>query len=195
VDQRFAKAINRQWIVPPGQEALLTPEQLDGLTCICCGSSECPKTPVGWLGGCQVFACPACTDSALNDPGPFPDATQFLFVLHAAYMLAERRPYGMMQKLKDLYRILAVLPYVGREYTLASFAEDVYRLDRCYGRAKSPTGLVFRLDPGSTAARRRTNLLVVTSVFGAELTYYGIEFPPSLNLGKTIPSGPRSKAT
>ena len=113
---------------------------------------------------------------------PFTDAAQFLSALHAAYRLWAREPDGVLEKLKDLYRLLVVLPYVGKTYTLEDFGQDVYRLDRHYAAAEVDTGLRFRLDQGSTAARKRSNLLIVTSVEGAELTYYGIEFLPGLLL-------------
>jgi len=102
---------------------------------------------------------------------------QFLTVLNAVceLMLGGWQPGGM-QKLRDIYRILALLPQTGRNYSLQGFAYDVYLLDRHHLEAAAKSGLAFYLDRGSTAARKRSNLLVVTSSEGLELDYYGIEF-------------------
>lgn len=113
-------------------------------------------------------------ECAESDVGAF-SAGQFLRILHSVYLLMSRAP-GDMVKLVDLYRILSLVPAAGPLYTKAAFALDVYLLDRHHDEASSDSGLVFRLDPGSTAARRRSNLLFVTTRDGAEGRYYGIEF-------------------
>lgn len=112
-------------------------------------------------------------------------------MLHAVYELRSRWP-GALEKLRDIYRILALLPQSGRRYSLEAFAHDVYLLDRHHQEAAAQSGLTFRLQPGATAARRRSHLLVVFDSQGRERTYYGIEFPrrrsPESEVSLQIPS-------
>jgi len=53
----------------PFNPATLTPDQRDGLGCVHCGNGKQHRVPVGWVDGCQVFACtPVCPGFA-DPPG------------------------------------------------------------------------------------------------------------------------------
>jgi hypothetical protein len=99
----------------------------------------------------------------------------FLSTMHAVCELMSWR-HGGMQKLRNVHRILALLPQAGRHYSVEAFAQEIYLLDRHAHDAALKSGLAFSLDAGSTGARRRSNLLIVLSSQGAEHAYYGIEF-------------------
>jgi hypothetical protein len=99
----------------------------------------------------------------------------FLEALYAAYQLKSGKPHGSLEKFRDLYQVLTLLPQARHLYTLEQFAQDIYRLDR-EPRTITQSGVPYRLHPGSTGARKRSNLLIVQSIHGAELRYYGIEF-------------------
>jgi hypothetical protein len=103
------------------------------------------------------------------------NANQFLDMLYTVYQLLARKPYGAVVTFHDLYNILTLLPHARQEYTLSTFAMDIYRLDH-YPGITTKHGLHVRLHPGATAARRRENLLIMTTPQGEERTYYGIEF-------------------
>lgn len=107
--------------------------------------------------------------------GPKFNAAQFLDTLRIAYELKKGQRTGGVEKLVDIYRILTVLPLAKREYSLQEFARDIYLLDAS-GETMARDGLKARLHPGATAARNRSNLLVVVTRDGEERTYYGIEF-------------------
>ena len=116
---------------------------------------------------------------ALSNPSPGPsgpgeEAAQFLILLHHAYQLKTGQPHGLLEKLLDLYGIVSkARPKQGLE----TFTRQVYQLDQQWEVAQRQTGLHFRLHPGATAARKRSNLLVFHPEDRTrELTYYGIEF-------------------
>jgi|GEM_PF-237414 len=111
----------------------------------------------------------------LQKSGPRFNAAQFLDTLRAAYELKKGQRAGGVEKLVDIYRVLTVLPLAKREYSLQEFARDIYLLDAS-GETSARDGLKARLHAGATAARNRSNLLVVVTRDGEERTYYGIEF-------------------
>ena len=93
--------------------------------------------------------------------------------MHQAYQLKTGQPHGLVEKLLDLYGILSK---ARPKQSLEAFTRQVYHLDQQYEAAQRQTGLHCRLHPGATAAKRRSNLLILHLEPGAELTYYGIEF-------------------
>jgi hypothetical protein len=99
----------------------------------------------------------------------------FLEALYAAYQLKSGKPHGSVEKLRDLYQVLTILPQAQKLYTVEHFAQDIYRLDREQS-VVTQTGVPYRLHRGATAAKKRSNLLVLKSLEGTELRYYGIEF-------------------
>jgi hypothetical protein len=80
-----------------------------------------------------------------------------------------------MAKFKDLYPILTLLPLARQQYSLEEFAQDIHRLDQEL-TAVTRSGVPFRIEPGSTGGKKRSNLLIVQSRYGREVPYYGIEF-------------------
>lgn len=99
----------------------------------------------------------------------------FLDALYNAYLWQTGQTHGSLERLQDLYHILTIPRQARREYSLQRFGQDLYRLD-AQRDASTSSGAIFRLHPGATAARKRSNLIVVTSWQGEERTYYGIEF-------------------
>jgi hypothetical protein len=99
----------------------------------------------------------------------------FLEALYTAYLWQTGQTHGSVEKLLDLYRVLTIPLQARRKYSLHHFGQDLYRLDARIG-ATTSSGATFQLHPGATAARKRSNLIVVTSREGEERTYYGIEF-------------------
>jgi hypothetical protein len=110
------------------------------------------------------------TRAARNRP-----MSPFLEALYAAYQLKSGRLHGTMLRLKDLYPVLTLLPQVRQQYTLQQFGQDIHLLDHEL-RAVTRNGVPYRLDAGSTGAKKRSNLLIGQSLSGKEYTYYGIEF-------------------
>lgn len=46
----------------PPKRRSLTAAQLDGRACLHCGTDDGAMGPIGWIGGCQVFAHAACAE-------------------------------------------------------------------------------------------------------------------------------------
>ena len=106
--------------------------------------------------------------------GPGAEAAQFVTLLHQAYQLKTGQPHGLLEKLLDLYGIVSK---ARPKQSLETFTRQVYQLDQQGEAAQRQTGLHFRLHPGATAAKRRSNLLIFQPEDRTrELTYYGIEF-------------------
>lgn len=101
---------------------------------------------------------------------------EFIELLYAAYTRTTQTR-GSTERLLELYRTLTLLPSARRDYSVQEFARDVYLLDAS-GVSQTKDATPFRILPGATGARNRTNLLIVVTREGIEKTYYGIEFTP-----------------
>ncbi|HEY3998013.1 MAG TPA: hypothetical protein VGO93_04070 [Candidatus Xenobia bacterium] len=110
----------------------------------------------------------------LQKKSPKTNAAQFLETLLAAWqMLNQKR--GGAEKLLDIYKAITLLPSSRQDYSQQEFARDVYLLDAS-GLTATRQGVAYRLHPGATGAKDRSNLLVVVTREGLERNYYSIEF-------------------
>lgn len=112
--------------------------------------------------------------SSIQKKAPKLNVPQFLETLYSAWKLLNQKRGGM-EKLLDIYTCLTLMPTFRQEYSQQEFARDVYLLDAA-GLNASKEGVQFRLHPGATGAKTRSNLLIVVTREGVERNYYSIEF-------------------
>jgi len=102
-------------------------------------------------------------------PGPF------IASLYDTYKLLSRESQGTMVKFLDIYEAWCLRPGSKKEYSRQEFARDIYLLDAS-GERQTADGKTFRMHPGATASKNRSNLMVIITREGVERTYYSIEF-------------------
>jgi len=81
---------------------------------------------------------------------------------------------GIVLTLREIYRLLTLLPGQTKEYSLQEFARDIYLLDQS-GVNKTKNDFVIRL-PASTGTRSATGTIRVITREGQDKPYYGISF-------------------
>jgi hypothetical protein len=105
----------------------------------------------------------------------------FLQSLFAAYVTLAEAQRGRAKgaanpviRLRDIYRLLTLLPGQRREYSEQEFARDLYLLDQS-GELVTSRGDVLGFE-ASTGAKSESNVLTVVTQSGHEKRYYGITF-------------------
>jgi len=80
---------------------------------------------------------------------------------------------GTVVKLKEIYRLLTLLPGQNKNYSIQEFARDIYLLDKSLvNRTKKGFKVQF---PADTGTKTKNPLSVITED-GIEKIYYGISF-------------------
>jgi len=114
-----------------------------------------------------------------NKPVRF-KAEAFLECLFSAYthLVAARGKdllgTGPVVKLREVYRLLTLLPEQSKEYSLPEFGRDIYLLDQ-KGITRTNGGQVVSF-PASTGTRVSGAMITVITQDGREKNYYGICF-------------------
>ena len=104
----------------------------------------------------------------------------FLESLYSAYKtLIRRRAKDQVGKeivitLREIYKLLTLLPGQAKEYSHQEFARDIYLLDRS-GVTTTREGFVVSF-PASTGTRSNKNTIRVITQEGQDKPYYGISF-------------------
>jgi len=81
---------------------------------------------------------------------------------------------GHVMKLREIYRVLTLLPGQSKEYSLHEFSRDIYLLDKSRV-TRTRKGMVVSF-PASTGTRAATSGITVVTEHGEEKKYYGISF-------------------
>lgn len=81
---------------------------------------------------------------------------------------------GIVVNLKEIYRLLTLLPGQSKEYSLHEFARDIYLLDQSR-ITRTKKGLIVAF-PASTGTRANTGVITVITQEGSVKKYYGISF-------------------
>lgn len=106
---------------------------------------------------------------------------QFLESLFSAYdALRESRGRrgagnGAVVTLRDIYKLLTLLPGQSRDYSLQEFARDIYLLDRS-GVTETKKGCSVTLPGVSSGMRGTSGAIRVITQEGQDKLYYGISF-------------------
>lgn len=110
---------------------------------------------------------------------------EFLEALAEAYrtkVLADKGRQGWenhaVVRLRDLYKVLTMLPGQAREYTLQEFARDFYLLDQS-GENRTKDGLVLYPSAATGTKGPKPGTLKVITQRGEEKLYFGLSFQPA----------------
>lgn len=112
-------------------------------------------------------------------------AGAFLEALYQAYELAVQskssRRIGSVIQLRELYRLLTLLPGASSDYSLQEFGRDIYLLDQSR-EALTRKGMRLEFHVGAGAAIPAGAMTVVTQS-GAEKVYHGLTFVETTGVG------------
>jgi hypothetical protein len=100
--------------------------------------------------------------------------SEFLALLHRAYLHSTHAKETSVLTLAEIYDVLTLMPGTAKDYTKDDFAADLYLLDSS-GVTALPNGTAFRFS-ASTGTRNASSTFVCIARDGSEKRYYGISF-------------------